>query len=133
MIPFPKEKTDQQKRNPLYSEDDEQTSQAEQKRLLETCLRNLGELRLEMCMEYGGEFEKIDPVLDEYKVLCNSIYALLKEENLMDIIRSHTQRQRKEHARAGKAPKDNAKNSVAKDILVSALLKGIEGPLTVES
>jgi hypothetical protein len=50
-------------------------------------LRNLGELRLEMCMEYGGEFEKIDPVLDEYKIICNSIFALLKEENLMDIIK----------------------------------------------
>jgi len=87
MIPFPFEKTDLQKRNPLYSDDEEHTSQGEQKRLLEACLSNLGELRLEMCMEYGGEFEKIDPVLDEYKVLCNSIFALLKEENLMDIIR----------------------------------------------
>jgi hypothetical protein len=37
-------------------------------------------------MEYGGEFEKIDPVYDHFKILCNSIYALLKEGNLLDIL-----------------------------------------------
>jgi hypothetical protein len=94
-------------------------------------LRNLGELRLEMCMEYGGEFEKIDPVLDEYKVICNSIFALLKEENLMDIIKD-TKNQRQEHARKGKAPNDT-KSSVAKEILISALMRSKDGPLNIDN
>lgn len=49
-------------------------------------MRNLEELRLEVSMEFGGEFENIDPVMDYYKIICNSIHAMLKEENLIDIL-----------------------------------------------
>lgn len=51
-------------------------------------MRNLEELRLEVSMEYGGELEKLDPVLEQYKHICNSIFSLLKEENLLDILKN---------------------------------------------
>jgi hypothetical protein len=51
-------------------------------------MRNLEELRLEVSMEYGGEFEKLDPILEQYKHICNSIFTLLKEEDLLDILKN---------------------------------------------
>jgi hypothetical protein len=37
-------------------------------------------------MEFGGEFQKNDPVQQQYKIICNSIYSLLKEEDLVDLL-----------------------------------------------
>ena len=55
-------------------------------------MRNLEELRLEVSMEYGGSLESVDPILIQYKMICNSIYTLLKEENLIDIIKDAMER-----------------------------------------
>jgi hypothetical protein len=37
-------------------------------------------------MEHGGELERQDPIANQYRIICNSIYALLKEENLIEMI-----------------------------------------------
>lgn len=83
-------------------------------------MRNLEELRLEVSKEYGSEFEQIDPVFSHYKILCNSIYALLKEENLLDII-SEAKKQLKEEGAVRML--SSKKVSIAKEILLSALLR----------
>lgn len=93
-------------------------------------MRNLEELRLEVSKEYGGEFDQIDPVYDHFKVLCNSIYALLKEENLVDIITEAKKQLREEGAVKMLSSK---KVSIAKEILLSALLRRKKSRLNVKN
>lgn len=68
-------------------EEDSPTKKEKEESFLDQCMRNMEELKLEVSMEYGGEFDLIDPVMSQYKIFCNSIYALLKEENLIDILK----------------------------------------------
>ena len=93
-------------------------------------MKNMEELRLEVGIEFGGEFENIDPVMEHYKIICNSIYALLKEENLIDIIEDATQKEKESKKGIKQAYK---KRSVAKEILLTALMHKKQSKFNEES
>jgi hypothetical protein len=80
----------------------------------------LEELRLEVAIEHGGELERQDPIANQYKIICNSIYALLKEENLIKMLEDAKMMKNEDCVTRKNFYK---KISIAKEILISALLK----------
>ena len=123
MVPFPFQLNEHQLKNPPYNECGESAQQ------IDVCLKNLEELRLELEMEYGGEFEKQDPIMSQYKEICNSVYNLLKHQNLVEILQEAADKLKFEGPHALLL----WKVSIAKEILLSALLKKDHARFTLTS
>eukprot|EP00347_Sterkiella_histriomuscorum_P000210 403376762 len=131
ILAFPFQKSQNQIKNSVGNENEDKKFN-----LADQCLRNMEELELEVSLSQGGSsFKKYDPILQHYKALCNSIYNLCQEEGLFEILQQaadqkRTTRQSKlkrKELYPGAKPKEVAKYSVAKDILVSSLLKKKHG------
>ena len=73
--------------NQKISEDNNDFSYSPNKdNQIDLCLKGLEELRLEVAIEHGKELERQDPIANMYKIICNSIYALLREENIIEML-----------------------------------------------
>ena len=51
----------------------EESASPERDTQINLCMRNLEELRLEVAMSHGTELERCDPVMNQYRIICNSI------------------------------------------------------------
>jgi hypothetical protein len=86
-------------------------------------------LRLDVAMTHGSELERCDPVQNQYRVICNSIYTLLKEENLVKLLKEVKSDLKDTPTRRTMFKK----MSVAKEILLSSLIRCKPGKMDLES
>ncbi|CDW89869.1 UNKNOWN [Stylonychia lemnae] len=137
IIAFPFQKSPNMATNP-YNEEEEDLNKFN---LADQCLRNLEELELDLAMSNGANnMKKHDPILQHYKTLCHSIYNLCQEEGLFQILQQAAdERKNKKLSIKRKALYPGAKTdeikkySVAKDILVSSLLKKKKGYISLSA
>jgi len=92
-------------------------------------MRNLEELRLEVAMSHGSELDRCDPVMNQYRIICNSIYTLLKEENLVELLKDT----KKMLKNKGIRREMFKKISIARDILLSSLMRHQPGKMNLEA
>jgi hypothetical protein len=92
-------------------------------------MRNLEELRLEVAMSHGTELQRCDPVMNQYRIICNSIYTLLKEEKLVDLLKDTKKMLKSKGIRREMFKKI----SIAKEILLSSLIRHKPGQMDLET
>lgn len=80
-------------------------------------------------MSHGTELQRCDPVMNQYRIICNSIYTLLKEEKLVDLLKDTKKMLKSKGIRREMFKKI----SIAKEILLSSLIRHKPGQMDLET
>ena len=80
-------------------------------------------------MSHGTELQRCDPVMNQYRIICNSIYTLLKEEKLVDLLKDTKKMLKSKGIRREMFKKI----SIAKEILLSSLIRHNPGQMDLET